>query len=212
MTSRKTNALRNALLSAGMLGLLATGTTAVQAQQQQQQQQPPEGWFKVCSKQQDVDVCEVRYMVIGPGGQLLTQVNLIEMTGKENNRMFQVMVPTGRMLPPGIGLQIDGGQAQKVDYLVCDPTACVAQAPLSDELINRLKRGTQLTLVSVNFQNQQNPIQVTLQGFTAVFDGPPLQQSDIEEKQRQLEEFVSRNNEDFQRRLREEQEKARQVD
>ena len=63
----------------------------------------------------------------------------------------------------------------------------------------------------VLFQNQPNPIPLSLAGFTAAFDGPAMQQSDIEERQRQLEEFVNKNNDEFQRKLREEQEKAKQA-
>jgi hypothetical protein len=62
----------------------------------------------------------------------------------------------------------------------------------------------------VNFQNQPSPIKITLQGFTTAFDGEPLQQSDIEDRQRQLQEFVNKNQEDLERKLREEQERAKQ--
>jgi outer membrane protein assembly factor BamA len=112
-------------------------------------------------------------------------------------------------VPPGIGMQVDGGQATKLDYMICLPDRCIAEAPLTDDLVNRFKRGSQLTLTSVNFQNQQSPIQLTLQGFTGAYDGPPLNQADIEDRQKQLEEFVSRNNDEFARRLKEEQDKAK---
>jgi invasion protein IalB len=121
-----------------------------------------------------------------------------------------VTVPTGRMVPPGIGLQIDGGQAQKLDYMLCLPDRCIAEGQLNDQLVASFKRGSELTLTSVNFQNQANPIKVSLSGFTAAFDGEPLQQSDLEDRQRQIQDFVSKNTDDFAKKLREEQEKAKQ--
>src|SRR5690606_26544426 len=111
---------------------------------------------------------------------------------------------------PGIGMQIDGGQTQKIDYMICLPDRCIAEGQLTDNLIASFKRGSELTLTSVNFQNQANPIKVTLAGFTTAFDGEPLQQSDIEDRQRRLQEFVDRNTDDFAQKLKEEQERAKQ--
>jgi invasion protein IalB len=208
MNRRKTNATRLSILAAGALGVAVTAT--VPAAAQQQRQQLPEGWFKACSKQEDVDICNVQNIKVADTGQLLTGISLIEVKGKTNRRVFQVTVPTGRMIPPGIGLQIDGGQAQKLDYMLCLPDRCIAEGQLNDQLVASFKRGSELTLTSVNFQNQANPIKVSLSGFTAAFDGEPLQQSDLEDRQRQIQDFVSKNTDDFAKKLREEQEKAKQ--
>lgn len=187
--------------------LFAIGASSAQAQQQQPQ--VPQGWFKACTKQQDVDICNVQNIVVADSGQLVTGVSLIELKGKINRKVFQVTVPTGRLVPPGIGLQINGGKAQKLDYVICFPDRCVAEVPLSDALIASFKKGNDLTLTSVNFQNQQNPVKVTLTGFTSAFDGPPLQQGDIADRQKKLEEFVTKNNEDFAKKLKDEQDKAK---
>ncbi|WP_421929852.1 invasion associated locus B family protein [Neoaquamicrobium sediminum] len=208
MNRRKTNATRFSILAAGALGVAVTAILPAAAQQQQQQL--PEGWFKACSKQEDVDICNVQNIKVADTGQLLTGISLIEVKGKTNRRVFQVTVPTGRMVPPGIGLQIDGGQAQKLDYMLCLPDRCIAEGQLNDQLVASFKRGSELTLTSVNFQNQANPIKVSLSGFTAAFDGEPLQQSDLEDRQRQIQDFVSKNTDDFAKKLREEQEKAKQ--
>lgn len=202
-----TNVSRLSVLAAGALGILVGGVASSAAQQQQQQM--PEGWFKACSKQEDVDICNVQNIMVADTGQLLTAVSLIEVKGKMNRRIFQITVPTGRMVPPGIGMQIDGGQTQKIDYVMCLPDRCIAEGQLTDNLVSAFKRGSALTLTSVNFQNQPNPLKVTLAGFTQAFDGAPLQQSDLEDRQRQLQEFVDRNTDDFARKLKEEQEKAK---
>ncbi|HRP79744.1 MAG TPA: invasion associated locus B family protein [Aquamicrobium sp.] len=210
MNSRKTDVSRLSILAAAAFGIAAAA--AVPAAAQQQQQQLPEGWFKACSKQEDVDICNVQNIMVADTGQLLTAVSLIEVKGKINRKIFQVTVPSGRMVPPGIGMQIDGGQTQKVDYMICLPDRCIAEVPLSDQLVASFKRGQQVTLTSVNFQNQPNPIQVSLNGFTGAFDGAPLQQSDIEDRQRKIQEFVSKNTDDFAKKLKEEQERAKQAE
>ncbi|WP_173931849.1 invasion associated locus B family protein [Chelativorans sp. Marseille-P2723] len=189
-----------------MVGIGGSG----QALAQQAQQEPPQGWFKACTKQEDVDVCNVQFLRRAETGQLLTSVNLIEVKGKVNRSVLQIAVPSGRLIPPGIGLQVDGGTTQKIEYAICVPDRCVAEAPLTDQVVSAFKRGSELTLTSVNFQNQPNPIKVTLQGFTNAFDGEPLQQSDLDERQKRLEEFVSKNNQEFVDKLKQAQEQAKQ--
>ncbi|PSM19692.1 MULTISPECIES: invasion associated locus B family protein [Nitratireductor] len=209
MKMNRTSARRTAVLAVAAAGFLAANAIPAFAQQAQQQPQIPRGWFKACSKQEDVDICNVQNIVLADSGQLITGVSLIEIKGKVNRNVFQVTVPTGRLMAPGVGLQVDGGKAQKVNYAVCLPDRCVAEVPLTDSIVASFKKGGELTLTSVNFQNKPNPIKVSLQGFTDAFDGPPLQQSDIEERQKKLQDFVSKNNEDFAKKLKEEQEKAK---
>ncbi|WP_315919605.1 invasion associated locus B family protein [Mesorhizobium sp. SP-1A] len=204
MTSLNSNAFRLSVMAAGVVGFLGAGLAAASAQQQ-----IPQGWFKACSKQEDVDICNVQNITTANTGQLITGISLIDLRGKVNRKVFQVTVPTGRMVPPGIALQIDGGKAQKLDYVICFPDRCVAEVPMTDQLVASFKKGSELTLTSVNFQNQPNPIKVSLQGFSGAFDGPPLKQSDLEDRQKKLQDFVSKNNEDFAKKLKEEQEKAK---
>lgn len=210
MTFSKLRATRLSVMGAGVAALLAGGASSAMAQQQQPE--IPRGWFKVCNKQQDVDVCNVQNLMFADSGQLLTGVSMLQLEGKVNRKVFQITVPSGRMLPPGIGMQIDGGQTQKIDYVICLPDRCIGEVPLTDNLVASFKKGSELTLTSVNFQNQPNPIKVSLQGFSAAFDGEALQQSDLEDRQKRLEEFVNKNTEEFARKLREEQEKAKQAD
>jgi invasion protein IalB len=207
MTSSNTSAARLAMMTASVVGLLAAGLAPAAAQDQQQKL--PEGWFKACSKQQDIDVCNVQNITTAQTGQLVTGISLIELKGKVNKKVFQVSVPSGRLVPPGIGLQIDGGKAQKLDYVLCFPDRCIAEAQLSDQMIASFKKGHALTLTSVNFQNQPNPVKVSLDGFTGAYDGEPLQASDIQDRQKKLQDFVAKNNEDFAKKLKEEQDKAK---
>ncbi len=65
---------------------------------------PPQGWFKVCAKQEDNDICNTQNVVTADSGQLLTAISLIDVKGKINRKIFQISVPSGRLIPPGCGL------------------------------------------------------------------------------------------------------------
>lgn len=207
MTRLKAKATRTVAATAGAFALLATGLGAATAQDQQPK--IPKGWFKACTKQQDVDICNVQNIVVADTGQLVTGISLIDVKGKVTRKVLQITVPSGRLIPPGIGLQVDNGATQKLDYAICPPQRCIAEAPLSDQVVASFKKGSELTLTSVNFQNQPNPVKVSLQGFTDAFDGEPMKQSDIEDRQKALKDFVTKNNKEFSDKLKEEQEKAK---
>ncbi len=203
MKSLNRKAFRLTVMAAGVAGVLGAGIPAASAQQ------VPQGWFKACTKQEDVDICNVQNIVTAGNGQLITGVSLIDLRGKVNRKVFQVTVPSGRLVQPVIGLQVDGGKTQKLDYVICFPDRCVAEVPLTDQIVTSFKKGQQITLTSINFQNQPNPIKITLSGFSDAWDGAPLKQSDIEERQKKLQDFVAKNNQDFAKKLKEEQEKAK---
>ena len=205
MTSLNSNAYRLTVMAAGVVGFLGAELPAASAQQQQ----IPQGWFKACTKQEAVDICNVQNIITASNGQLVTGISLIEIKGKVNRKVFQVTVPSGRLVPPGIGLQIDANKPVKLDYVICFPDRCVAEVPLTDQLVQSFKKGQAITLTSINFQSQPNPIKVALSGFSGAFDGPPLQQSDIEDRQKKLQEFAAKNKEDFAKKLKEEQDKAK---
>lgn len=188
--------------SAGMMpGALA---------QQASGNQAPDGWFKTCTKQEDTDICMVQNVRRASTGQVVTAVSLVQFTGKTNRAVLQVAVPSNRAIPPGVGLQIDDSEARKIGYSICFTDRCIAEAPLSDDLVAAMKRGGEMKLVSVNFQNQPNPISISLSGFTSAFEGDPLKSSELESRQKELQQSVEQRKSDFYKRALEQQNKAKE--
>lgn len=208
MTRSATVKLRNMMLAAGAAGLVS-GYAAAPAAAQQPPQQPPQGWYKICQKQQDVDVCTVNFVILTDTGLPVTSVILADVKGKTNARVFQISVPSGRMIQPGIGLQIDGGNATKFSYHRCYPDRCVVEVALTDEMVASFKRGGEMILTSVNANNQQNPIKISLKGFTGAYDGPPMNVADREEMSKQVDSYVKGKYDDLMEKLRAEQDKAK---
>jgi invasion protein IalB len=168
-----------------------------------------QGWYKTCTKQEDNDVCIVQNIITAPTGQLLTAVGLINITGKVNRMLLQVTVPTARLIQPGINMQVDGGQAQRVEYQICMPETCVAESPLTDAMINSYKKGGELVLTSVNYQRTPNPLKISLEGFTQAWDGDPVAQSELQERQRLLQEEMAKKAEEARKKLEEAQAAAK---
>jgi invasion protein IalB len=175
----------------------------------QAQQAPQQGWFKICAKQADVDLCNTQYQMLADNGQLITAVSLLDIKGKTNRKVFQVSVPPGRLIQPGVGMAIGTGNPTKMDYAICFSDRCIAELELTDKLLSSLKKGKEITLSSINFQRQANPVKISLDGFTAAVDGQPIQQTDAAAKQKEVQDWVAKNKQDFEKKILEAQDKAK---
>lgn len=176
------------------------------------QQPPTNGWYKVCAKQEENDICNVQFQSVANTGQLVTAVSLLEIKGKVNRKSLQVTVPSGRLIGPGIKLSIDDKKEVTIPYFICVPQSCIAEIPLDDSVVAMFKGGSALTSTSTNFQNKPNPVQITLEGFTAAYDGPPLKQDELQARQQQLQEELRKKAEEQRKKLQEAQENAKSSD
>ncbi len=152
---------------------------------------PTNGWFKVCSKQEDNEICNVQFQSVASNGQVVTAISLAEIKGKINRRIFQITVPTGRLLPAGIKVKVDDKKEVAIPYAYCFPQNCMAEVALDDNLVSLLKSGKGMTVTSTNFQSKPNPVQITLEGFTGAYDGEPLKRDELESRQRQLQDELA---------------------
>ncbi|MEM7214737.1 MAG: invasion associated locus B family protein [Pseudomonadota bacterium] len=168
------------------------------------------GWYKACSDQGNNKICNVQYQAVASTGQVVTSINLADIKGDNVQRIFQITVPTGRAIPPGIELQIDGKKANAIPYAFCTPRICAAQVALDDNLVGTLKAGGEMLVVSTNFQGRKNPIPVTLKGFTAAFDGPPIKQEDLQKRNEELAKQLEQKAEEARQKLQEAQNAATQ--
>lgn len=170
----------------------------------------PAEWFKVCTKQGDNDICNTQYTLIAETRQLVTAMNLISVKGKVNQQVIQAVVPTGRVIPAGVQVKVDGNNPQTLNYSVCFPDRCIAEAELSDALIASMKKGSQMTVTSINFQRQANPIPITLSGFTQAFDGPPKAQPELAQRQKQLNDALQKQADERRKKFEDAQNAAKE--
>jgi invasion protein IalB len=80
-------------------------------------------------------------------------------------KVLRVFAPVGVLLPPGIGLKVDGADIGHAPFLRCHTFACYAQVTVDDKLIDRLKTGK--TAIFIIFQTEEAGIgiPISLAGF-----------------------------------------------
>ncbi len=81
-------------------------------------------------------------------------------------RVLRVFAPVGVLLPPGLGLKIDGKDVGHAPFLRCHAFACYAQVVAEDVLVEQLKTGK--TAIFIIFQTEEAGIgiPISLAGFS----------------------------------------------
>ncbi|WP_142416736.1 invasion associated locus B family protein [Bartonella massiliensis] len=169
-----------------------------------------QGWYKVCSKQHDVDICNTMNTVLSNTGQPLTAFNIVEIKGKQNEKRIGIQVPTGRFLPEGVLIKIGDDFSKKIPYIICNGPSCIANDVLDNKLIAAMKSGTKMVVTTVNFRGSVNPIEFSLNGFTAAYTGPGMEEKDFQQEQIKLQQAIQSKQKEIEERMRAEQEKAKQ--
>ncbi|WP_158598452.1 invasion associated locus B family protein [Notoacmeibacter ruber] len=200
-----TNAARRLVLAAGMLGL-----PAIAMAQDAPKTPGPNQWTKLCQTKDDQKSCQTQFVQIASGsGQLVTAVYIEELSkGSESKRGIRVVLPPERVLSAGVGLQVDSGQMQKLDYTICPlrpSPMCIAQAPITEQQINAFRKGGKLTVISLNPMGQKTPVTVTLKGFASAHDGEPIDASTLAAQQNAQSEDLKKKREEWVKKFREKQ-------
>jgi invasion protein IalB len=132
---------------------------------------PAQNWLKVCDPiDGGKQACIMRQVVVA-NGQFLGSFLLRDDPGQESRLLAVAAVPLGVLLPFGLTWQIDGGKPIRVPFMLCDPQSCATQLVINEAYVNSLKKGGVLKLTAKNRQNKDLVIDITLAGFTSVYDG-----------------------------------------
>ncbi len=132
---------------------------------------PAKNWLKVCDPIADGKQACIMRQVVVTNGQFLGSFLLRDDPGQESRLLAVAAVPLGVLLPFGLTWQIDGGKPIRVPFMLCDPQSCATQLVINEAYVNSLKKGGVLKLTAKNRQNKDLVIEISLGGFTSVYDG-----------------------------------------
>ena len=128
-------------------------------------------WLKVCDPLPDGQKACIMRQVVVANNQFLGSFLLRDDPGQESRLLAVAAVPLGVLLPFGLTWQIDGGKPIRVPFMLCDPQSCATQLVINEAYVNSLKKGGVLKLTAKNRQNKDLVIDISLAGFTSVYDG-----------------------------------------
>jgi invasion protein IalB len=198
----KRNILAATTIATAMLaGMIGTGHA--------QQAAAKAPWVKVCNQDPNSqkDVCLTTQEIRADSGQFLASVAVREIGGEEKQSLV-IAVPTGMLVQPGLRLQIDKNKQREIKYGICFPNACYAELPIDPSVVTEMKRGNNLVLTTLNQQAKPINFKLTLVGFTASYDGDPIDPEQLRAQQETLREELQQKAEAARKRLIEQQQNA----
>ena len=159
-------------------------------------------WMKVCGKGPDTNnkqVCVVTKDGRLENGMPVAIVQLFEPEGEP--KVLRVTVPLGMQLQHGTRVIVDQNQPMQAPYKICFPVGCMSDYPVTDDLINKMKKGQQITVQAINLQGTAISLPLPLADFAKAYDGPPTDPKAFEEQQRKLQEELQKKAEEARKKL-----------
>lgn len=161
-----------------LLGVCALGTPALAQTEQPAEagQQVEAQWAKRCSERDGVRACEISYgqYVDIRGSKLWISAAGIFERG-DTRRLF-IYTPPGSALREGIAFRIDTSEPKTAEYFTCTQIkGCQAVVEIDANMIQQLKAGGELQAQWLMVNRQPGGRSITLSGFTAAYDGEPVE-------------------------------------
>jgi invasion protein IalB len=155
-------------------------------------------WVKVCTKNQDTEnkqVCLIKYEGLDPkSGDILFAAS-VRIPEGEDKRDLMINVPTAYslMMPAGARIKIDQDEPISLKYTVCLPTNCLVQTELTNQVLDRMRKGKQLLLAAINIQQKALTFSIPLDGFAKAFDGAPVDFATYQLTRSRMLEFAKKS-------------------
>jgi invasion protein IalB len=150
---------------------------------------PQPDWEKICGTVKEQEECHIGRKRLAATGQPLAQFLIIE---RGDKKLVQIAVPPVALIQPGVQIKIDDGEATGVKYVVCTPGECLALGEITADFIAKLKQGGTMVISMLNPQGKPVNFDMSLAGFTAIYDGPGLTQAEAQANNQRLEDELQR--------------------
>ena len=155
-------------------------------------------WEKICGKIKDAQECHTSRKRLAATGQPLAQFLVIE---RGDKKLLQIAVPPVALIQPGVQVKIDNAEPTGVKYVVCTPGECLALGEINADFISKLKKGGNLTITMLNPQGKPVNFEISLAGFTAVYDGPGINPEEAQARAQRLEDELKKKADEARQQL-----------
>ena len=159
---------------------------------------PQPDWEKICGKVKDVEECHTSRKRVAATGQPLVVFLVIE---RGDKKLLQIAVPPVALIQPGVQVKIDNAEPTGVKYVVCTPGECLALGEINADFISKLKKGGNLIITMLNPQGKPVNFDISLAGFTAVYDGPGIKPEEAQARAQRLEDELKKKADEARQQL-----------
>ena len=161
-----------------------------------------DAWVKLCMKNeqtQNKEICLINHEGLDPNSGMVLITAMVRKVEGEQKQQLIIRLPTAYALviPAGVQAKIDEDKPIDLQYMICFPAGCQAQTDLSPEVLEAMRKGKQMVVAAVNFQQKTMGFPVPLSGFNKAFDGPAADPVKYEESRKQLMEMFRKRQQEL---------------
>ena len=161
-------------------------------------------WAKICGKDgpegtNAKEVCAVLIDARVPSGQIAVAVSLVQ-AQDGTQKILRVTLPLGVRLPFGTRIIFDQGAPLQSNYLMC-LAGCLSDYEATTDIVDKLKKSQTLTVQAINPGGYQISVNIPLMDFTKAYNGPPIDQTVLLEREKKLQEELVRDAEKTRNKL-----------
>ena len=112
------------------------------------------------------DDCEMTQLINGPDGNKPIMRVVMGYPPQIDTAAMIFILPLGTRLAPGVQLSVDGDQPRRFPFQICLEQGCRADFPIENDLLAKMKRGSEATVTIVGPKGDQIELPISLSGFT----------------------------------------------
>ena len=192
-------------------------------------------WVKLCEKaafakkgadgkeaKDEKQICLTHHERLdGNTGMVLVSAAIREVEGQDKKSLM-IIVPLGMAIPAGVRAAVysteqweKASKNEKIDesslkpvelkYSLCHPAGCTAEVEADGAFIDSLKKGGGIMILALNAGAQPIGFPVPLSGFTAAFDGPPVDNTEYAKARGELMQAIRKRQQETAEKMRAEQ-------
>ncbi|KZY37147.1 invasion protein [Roseovarius sp. HI0049] len=131
-------------------------------------------WQLQCFRSEaEEDPCQMYQLLREEAGNPVAEFSLFKLPDDSQAVAgATIVVPLGTLLPQGLKIAVDSGQAKAYNYSFCSMVGCFARIGFTQADIDALKAGSEalLTIVPAQAPDQRVVIRTSLSGFTKAYE------------------------------------------
>lgn len=131
-------------------------------------------WQQRCARAAEgPDPCQLYQLLQDGNGNSVAEVSIFPLpAGREATAGATIITPLETLLPAGITLTVDGGQARRYPFEFCAQQGCISRVGFTSAEVEQFKRGAsaQMVIRPAAAPDQEIQLTVSLSGFTAGYE------------------------------------------
>jgi invasion protein IalB len=131
-------------------------------------------WSLQCLRVEDgPEPCQLSQLLLDDQGNAVAEISVFRLPeGGQAVAGANIVTPLETLLTEGLTISVDGAEAKKYPFTLCNRAGCVARVGFTAEDVEQLKQGdaAQLSIVPAAAPDQRVDLTISLSGFTAGFD------------------------------------------